>query len=146
MRLNDAHDLRDGVLTDLALRVASGSPVDVSMGYVHVIWQGDANSLALAALARTAAPEAYIVNVAGPDVLRVSDLAQGLAQRLGARVELTGTEAPDALLNDSARMRSLLGDTLLPLDTLLDWVADWVARGGRLLGKPTAFEKRDGHF
>ena len=146
VRLNYAHDLRYGVLTDLALRIASGSPVDVSMGYVNVIWQGDANSLALAALARTAAPEPYIVNVAGPDVLRVSDLAQGLAQRLGARVELTGIEAPDALLSDSARMRSLLGDALLPLDTLLDWVADWVARGGRLLGKPTAFERRDGRF
>jgi hypothetical protein len=43
-------------------------------------------------------------------------------------------------------MRTLLGDPLLPLDTLLDWVADWTSRGGRLLGKPTKFERRDGRF
>jgi hypothetical protein len=43
-------------------------------------------------------------------------------------------------------MRTLLGDPLMPLDTLLDWVAEWVARGGRLLGKPTKFERRDGRF
>jgi hypothetical protein len=36
--------------------------------------------------------------------------------------------------------------TLLPRETLLDWVADWVRRGGTLLGKPTNFERRDGRF
>jgi len=40
----------------------------------------------------------------------------------------------------------LLDRPLLPVDTLLDWVADWVARGGPLLDKPTGFEKRDGKF
>jgi hypothetical protein len=43
-------------------------------------------------------------------------------------------------------MRELLPDPLLPLDTLLDWTAEWVASGGRLLGKPTSFERRDGRF
>lgn len=146
VRLNYAHDLRYGVLTDLATRIAAGQPVDVTMGWVNVIWQGDANALALAALARVAAPEPYIVNVAGPAVLRVADLARGLAERLGMRVALGGTETPDALLSDATRMTSLLGDPLLPVDTLLDWVADWVAHGGRLLGKATKFERRDGRY
>jgi len=35
---------------------------------------------------------------------------------------------------------------MMPLDTLLDWVAAWIRRGGHLLGKPTSFEKRDGRF
>jgi len=146
VRLNYAHDLRYGVLTDLATRIVAGEPVDLAMGYVNVIWQGDANSFALAALARASAPEPFVVNVAGPDVLRVADLAQALATRLGRPARLTGAEANDALLSDSTRMRMLLGDTLMPLDTLLDWVADWVSRGGRLLGKPTKFERRDGRF
>jgi hypothetical protein len=30
--------------------------------------------------------------------------------------------------------------------TMVDWVAEWVARGGRALGKPTKFEVRDGRF
>jgi nucleoside-diphosphate-sugar epimerase len=146
VRLNYAHDLRYGVLTDLAVRIAAASPIDVSMGYVNVIWQGDANVAALAALAHASTTEPFIVNVAGPTVLRVADLARELAARLDRRVELTGTEAPDALLSDATRMLTLLHEPLLPVETLLDWVADWVSRGGRLLGKPTKFERRDGRF
>jgi nucleoside-diphosphate-sugar epimerase len=146
VRLNYAHDLRYGVLTDLATHILAGEPIDLAMGYVNVIWQGDANALALAALAQASAPEPFIVNVAGQDVLRVADLARALADRLGRPVQLTGRETDDALLSDSTRMRTLLADPLLPLDTLLDWVADWVSRGGRLLGKPTKFERRDGRF
>jgi nucleoside-diphosphate-sugar epimerase len=146
VRLNYAHDLRYGVLTDLATRVVRKQPIELSMGYVNVIWQGDANALALATLARAAAPEPFIVNVAGPQPLRVADLARSLAERIGAQPLFTGSEGPDALLSDSTRMRDVLADPLLPLDTLLDWVADWVARGARLLDKPTAFEKRDGRF
>jgi hypothetical protein len=116
------------------------------MGYVNVIWQGDANAVALAALARATAPEPFVVNVAGPETLRIARLSVALAERLGVQPFFIGTEAPDALLSNGSRMRDVLADSLLPLDTLLDWVADWVARGGRLLGKPTAFEKRDGTF
>jgi nucleoside-diphosphate-sugar epimerase len=146
VRLNYAHDLRYGVLTDLAARIAARQPLDLAMGYVNVIWQGDANALALAALARAAAPDPWIVNVAGPDVLRVADLAAALGDRMGQAPILVGAEASDALLSRSGRMRDLLDDPLLPLETLLDWVAHWVARGGPLLGKPTGFEKRDGRF
>jgi nucleoside-diphosphate-sugar epimerase len=146
VRLNYAHDLRYGVLTDLAARVLRREPISLAMGYVNVIWQGDANALALAALARAASPDPYVVNVAGPGVLRVADLARALGCRLDIDVELTGMEAPDALLSNGTRMRELLGDPLLSVETLLDWVADWVGRGGPLLGKPTAFERRDGRF
>jgi nucleoside-diphosphate-sugar epimerase len=146
LRLNYAHDLRYGVLTDLAAKLARHEPIDVAMGYVNVIWQGDANALALAALTRAAAPEPYVVNVAGPQMLRVADLARQLAVRLGVDARLQGEEAPDALLSNSTRMHELLGDPLLPTDTLLDWVAEWIKVGGRLLGKPTSYEKRDGKF
>ena len=146
VRLNYAHDLRYGVLTDVATRIFNREPVDVRMGYVNVIWQGDANARALAALGLAAAPEAYVVNVAGPETLRVADLARSLGDRLGIAPILTGDEAPDALLSNASRMTDLLADPLLPLDTLLDWVASWVRDGGRLLGKPTRFEGRDGRF
>ena len=146
VRLNYAHDLRYGVLTDLALRVWRREPVPVAMGYVNVIWQGDANALALAALAHAAAPEPYIVNVAGPEILRVMDLARALGDRFGREPTFVGEEGTDALLSQSTRMRELLDHALLPRETLLDWVADWVRRGGPILGKPTSFERRDGRF
>jgi nucleoside-diphosphate-sugar epimerase len=146
VRLNYAHDLRYGVLTDLALRVARREPIDLAMGYVNVIWQGDANAFALAALARAATPDPFVVNVAGPETLRVADLARALGERLGTEPVFTGTEGADALLSDASRMRELLDHPLLPVTTLLDWVASWVRGGGPLLGKPTSFERRDGRF
>jgi nucleoside-diphosphate-sugar epimerase len=146
VRLNYAHDLRYGVLTDLALRVARGEPIDLAMGYVNVIWQGDANAFALAALARAAAPDPFVVNVAGPETHRVADLARALGERLGVEPVLTGTEGTDALLSDASRMGELLDHPLMPVGTLLDWVAGWVRGGGPLLGKPTSFERRDGRF
>jgi dTDP-4-dehydrorhamnose reductase len=146
VRLNYAHDLRYGVLTDLALRVARGEPIDLAMGYVNVIWQGDANVFALATLAKASAPEPFVVNVAGLETHRVADLARALGERLGVEPVLAGAEGTDALLSDASRMRELVDHPMLPLDTLLDWVAAWVRAGGPLLGKPTGFERRDGRF
>jgi nucleoside-diphosphate-sugar epimerase len=146
VRLNYAHDLRYGVLTDLALRIVNDEPIDLRMSCVNVIWQGDANALALSALARATSPEPYIVNVAGRDVPCVEDLAKALGARLGKTPTFTGQAAHDSLLSNSSRMQELLGDPLLPAETLLDWVAEWVSNGGRLLGKPTNFERRDGQF
>jgi nucleoside-diphosphate-sugar epimerase len=146
VRLNYAHDLRYGVLTDIATRVARGAPVNVSMGYVNVIWQGDANAFALASLARASAPEPYVVNVAGQETLRVADLARDLADSLGVELRVEGEEAPDALLSNASRMRELLHAPLMPPSILLSWVAGWIAGGRALLDKPTGFEQRDGRF
>ncbi|MEP7002018.1 MAG: NAD-dependent epimerase/dehydratase family protein [bacterium] len=146
VRLNYAHDLRYGVLTDLAMRLLHHERIDLRMSYVNVIWQGDASALALAALVRASAPEPYIINVAGPQILRVADLARALASLLGFEPIFSGEEATDALLSNASRMHELLPDPLLPLETLLEWVAAWVRTGGRLLGKPTGFERRDGRF
>jgi nucleoside-diphosphate-sugar epimerase len=146
VRLNYAHDLRYGVLTDLAVTLLKGEPVHLSMAHVNVIWQGDANAYALASLPHAAAPDPYIVNVAGRETLRVAELAQRLAAALGVEPRFEGEEAGDALLSNATRMSELLPGPLLPDDTLIAWVADWVMRGGTLLGKPTKFERRDGKF
>ncbi len=146
-RLNYACALTYGVLTDLAVKVRDGVPIDVTMGAVNVIWQRDANDIALRLLAHAANP-AIAVNVTGLETLRVRDLALALGDRLGRAPTFTGSEAPDALLSDAGALRTRFGDSLalLPLDTLLDWTADWVAQHRPLLGKATKFEVRDGRF
>ncbi len=51
LRLNYAIDLRYGVLLDIATAVYERRPVNLSMGFVNVIWQGDANSMCLRSFA-----------------------------------------------------------------------------------------------
>ena len=145
VRLNYAIDLRYGVLVDLAHRLVTGEAIPLSMGYVNVIWQGDANAQAIRCLELAASPP-FVVNVTGPDRLSVRDAATRLAELLGVTARFEGTEAPDALLSDTTRAQSLFGRPQVATDTLIEWVARWVARGGTRLGKATKFEVRDGRY
>ncbi len=145
IRLNYAIDLRYGVLHDIASKVLAGTPVPVAMGHANVIWQGDANAWTLRALARADA-SCPILNVTGPETVSVRWVAQEFARRFGKEVAFAGTEAPDALLSNAARAFATFGYPSVPLAWMLDRVAEWVARGGRSLGKATKFEVRDGRF
>jgi hypothetical protein len=143
-RLCYACDLRYGVLTDIAARVFAEASVPLQMGYANVIWQGDANDLALRALTQAAA-HAPALNVSGP-IVSVRELALQFAERLGRDVTFDGEEEADALVVNTERLRETLPFHALPLNTLVDWTADWVQRGGRLLGKPTRFDVRSGAY
>ncbi len=145
IRLNYACELRYGVLVDIARRVWAGEPVDVGMGYLNTIWQGDANALTLRAFDHLAAPP-WVVNVTGSERLAVRDLAERFGTLFGKPVRFKGTEPATALLSDARLGSERLGRPRVPVERLLEWIADWVVRGGRSLGKPTHFESRDGKF
>ena len=145
VRLEYAIDMRYGVLHDVAAKVFSGQPVDVTMGHVNVIWQGDANEQALRLLAHCTAP-ARPINVSGPDVISVRWLAAEFGKRFGKEARIAGTEAPTAWLVDSRAAQALLGPARVPLQKMIDWQADWIARGMPSLSKPTHFEARDGKY
>ena len=83
-------------------RVLRREPIDLTMGYFNVIWQADANAMALAALAHTSSPP-FIVNLAGREELSVRETCTELARLLDVDVSFTGREAADALLSNGAR-------------------------------------------
>jgi nucleoside-diphosphate-sugar epimerase len=145
IRLNYAVDLRYGVIVDIAHRIAAGDPVRVDMGYVNVIWQGDANAQAIRALELAASPP-FVVNVTGPERVSVRETALRLGELMGRTPRFEGSEAPDALLSDTSLAQSMFGPPTVPASTLIEWVADWVAGGGTRLGKATKFEVRDGRY
>jgi len=145
IRLEYAIDPRYGVLHDVGRKVFAGQPVDVTMGHVNVIWQGDANEQALRLLAHCTVPSTPL-NVSGPEVVSVRWLAAEFGKRFGKAAVITGKEAPTAWLVDTRASRELLGAPSIPLARMIDWQADWIARGGASLGKPTHFESRDGKY
>jgi len=145
VRLNYAIDMRYGVLHDIASKVRDGEPIDLAMGHVNVIWQGDANAVALRCLARTTRPTTPI-NVTGPETISVRWLAEELGRRLGRAPKLTGSEASAGWVSNAARMVAELGPPRVPLERMMDWTADWLERGMASLGKPTHYEVRDGRF
>src|SRR5438046_10089817 len=79
LRLNYAVELRYGVLVDIAQAVFERHPIDLRMGYVNVIWQGDANSVCLRSLAHCQSPP-FVLNFPGPEVLSVPHVAEHLAR------------------------------------------------------------------
>jgi nucleoside-diphosphate-sugar epimerase len=144
-RLNYAIDMRYGVLHDIATRILQGEPIDVSLGHVNFIWQGDAASQALRCLAHCETPTSPI-NVSGFEVLAVRDLAAELGRRLDRRPILVGTEQPTAWLTDTTQATKLFGRPMVDTERLIAWTADWVKRSMPSLGKPTRYEVRDGRY
>ncbi len=147
-RLFYACDLRYGVVTDIAHKVLHGTPVSLDTAFVNVIWQSDANRLALRALTQAAVPTGdtpVAMNVTGP-IVSVRDIAE----RIGAIADLSpvfsGTPGDDALIANIDQLDARMPYTPLPLDTLCAWAVQWIRDGGRLLNKPTKFEVRDGRY
>lgn len=146
IRLNYAIDLRYGVLADIAYRVQTGQPVDVTTGHANVVWQGYANEVALRSLLHATAPQPFTLNLTGPETASIRRLAHWLGEELDREPILQGQEAPTALLSDASHCHTLFGYPDVPLRTLVQWQADWLRRGLPLSGKPTKFQVRDGRF
>jgi nucleoside-diphosphate-sugar epimerase len=145
IRLNYAIDMRYGVLHDVATRVYAGQPLNLTMGYFNCIWQGDANEFVLRALARCTMPSSAL-NVSGPETISVRWLARAFGEKFGKAPVFSGSEAPNAWLVNASEARRLFGEPRVPLARMIDWTADWIARGLPSLGKDTHFDTRDGAF
>ena len=145
IRLNYSVEFRYGLLVDIAQMVLAGRPVDVTTGYVNVIWQTDAVAHTIQSLELAGSP-AVPINVTGPETLSVRDLAQRFGVALGRPVEISGTEAATAWLNNASHSHRLFGRPLTSVDQMIQWISEWLRQGGETWGKPTGFEKRDGRF
>ncbi|MFM1654159.1 NAD-dependent epimerase/dehydratase family protein [Brevibacillus sp. B_LB10_24] len=144
-RLNYAIDMRYGVLLEIAKAVFEQRPLDLGMGHVNVIWQGDANEMALRCLALCSTPP-RVLNVTGPETASVRWLAGQFADRFGVEPVFVNQEQETALLSNAAKAHQLLGYPRVSLGQMIDWTAEWVAAGGITIDKPTHFQERKGEF
>ncbi|MFO1269349.1 MAG: hypothetical protein U1F67_22900 [Rubrivivax sp.] len=146
VRLSYAIDMRYGVLHDVASAVFEGRPLDLTMGHADVIWQGDANEQALRLLAHCTTPTSPI-NVTGPSTPRCDGWPPSSAAASAAsRCSRARKRRRRRGCSTRAKRSALFGAPRVGIDTMIDWVADWVQRGGASLGKPTHFSTRDGKY
>jgi nucleoside-diphosphate-sugar epimerase len=144
-RLNYAIDMRYGVLHDIATKVWQGTTIDVSLGHVNVIWQGDAAAQALRCLVHCEIPSSPI-NVSGHEILAVRDVAAEFGRHFERAPVFAGKEEPTAWLTDTSQAVKLFGLPVVDTAWLIAWTAEWVARAMPNLGKPTHYEVRDGRY
>ncbi len=145
IRLNYSVEFRYGVPVDLASSILAGKPIDVTTGHANIIWQRDA--VAQSILAHEHASTApFILNVTGPEIYRIRDLAVRLGQLLDREPVFVGEEAPTAWISNASLAHRLFGKPETTLEEMLNWVALWQKANLPTLKKPTGFEKRDGKF
>jgi nucleoside-diphosphate-sugar epimerase len=144
-RLNYAIDMRYGVLLEIAKAVYEQRPIDLTMGHANVIWQGDANEMAIRCLTVCTSPP-QIINVTGPETMSVRWAAGEFAKKFGKEAIFEGTESETALLSNASKSHQLFGYPRVSLRQMIDWVAGWVQSGGTTWNKPTHFQERKGKF
>ncbi len=144
-RLNYANDVTYGVLLEIAKSVRDKKPIDLRMGYVNVIWQGDANEIALRALHHCAFPP-KILNVTGPETVSVRWLANEFGKLLGQTPEFINSEEDTALLSNAAELCRLFGHPKVSLQKMIEVIVAWLNEGGKTINKPTHFQERTGQF
>lgn len=65
---------------------------------------------------------------------------------MGKPVTVEGSEGADAVLSNGQLGHQLFGYPRVSARQMIEWIADWVRKGGASLNKPTHFEVRDGRF
>jgi len=144
-RLNYAIDLRYGVLLEIARSVAEQRPIDLTTGFVNVIWQGDANEIAIRALLHCEVP-AKILNVTGPETVSVKWLAEQFGNILGKTPVFINQVQSTALLSNASLAHQLFGYPRVSLRQMIAMTGAWMQQGGKTLNKPTHFQERNGKF
>ncbi|WP_443936804.1 NAD-dependent epimerase/dehydratase family protein [Pedobacter sp. MW01-1-1] len=144
-RLNYAVDFRYGVVLEIAKSVKAGKPIDLSTENVNVIWQGDANEIAIRSLLHCTNP-AKILNVTGPEILSVRWLAQQFGTFFNIEPKFVNEPVGTALLNNASECHRIFGYPKVTIREIIAITASWLNGGGEEFGKATHFQERGGKF
>ncbi|MGI6073631.1 MAG: NAD-dependent epimerase/dehydratase family protein [Fermentimonas sp.] len=144
-RLNYSNDVSYGILLEIARCVYEGRELNLSMGNVNVIWQKDANEIALRSLLHCEVP-AKILNVTGPETISVRWVAHEFGKIFNKNVHFVSSEENTALLSNAAECFKLFGYPSVTLKQMIELIAKWVIERGKTINKPTHFQERGGKY
>ena len=119
--------------------------MDISTGYLNLIWQPDALNQIIQCLELAQSP-ARPINITGPGVQKVEDLARRFGELFDTEPKFSGTPEETAWLSNASDSQRRFGEPATSVEQMVQWVAAWLKQGGTTHGKPTGFEKRDGKF
>ncbi|MGW3955791.1 NAD-dependent epimerase/dehydratase family protein [Streptomyces sp. NPDC004752] len=139
-----AIDMRYGVLQEIARWVLDGAEIPLETGAVNIMWQGDAINQFARLLRHCEAP-AGPINIGNPELTSVRRIATGFGEAFGVEPRFTGAET-DCLAVNCDKAAELLGNPIVPLNTMINWVAAWTKANKPVHGKPSKFEVRTGRF
>jgi len=144
-RLNYANDTSYGVLLEIGKMVLAKKPIDIRMGNVNVIWQGDANEIALRCLHHCETP-AKVLNVTGPEILSVRWVAEEFGKIFDQKPTFNNQEETTALISNAAECSRLFGYPKVTVKQMITLIAGWLKQGGKILNKDSHFQEREGNF
>ncbi|MEO6733214.1 MAG: NAD-dependent epimerase/dehydratase family protein [Ferruginibacter sp.] len=144
-RLNYANDVTYGVLLEVAKSVKERKPIDLTMGTASVIWQGDANEIAIRCLHHCSVPT-KILNVTGPEIASFRWLAEQFGKMLGVAPIFINEEQSTSFLANAAECFRLFGYPKVTLKQMMELVLEWLNQGGKTLNKPTHYSERKGKY
>ncbi|MBU0952366.1 MAG: hypothetical protein KKH91_06065 [Elusimicrobia bacterium] len=136
-RLAYAQHLAYGVIVDLAKMVLKGENISLSMPYVNLVSQRDANERAIFAFGLCSNPPS-ILNVSGP-IVSVKYILDKLSKLSGKNAKIIDTEPETALvINDNYCVKKF-GAYKDKTDDIIEAAAKWVVNNGEYWDKPTMF-------
>lgn len=144
-RLNYAIDMRYGTLLEIAKMVYEGEPINIANGHMNVIWQGDANDVALRSLLLCQSPP-KILNVTGPETISIRWVAQEFGKMFNKVPVLLNQEEPTSLISNATECHRIFGYPRVSLREMIEMTAEWVRNEGEVSNKPTYFQERSGHY
>jgi nucleoside-diphosphate-sugar epimerase len=136
-RLTYAQHLAYGVIVDLARHILEGREISLSVPYVNLLSQRDANERAIRALEICSNPPSML-NVSGP-VYAVREIAGKLGEMLGRTPILVGEEPELCQVINDTYCVNRFGPYHDTLEEIMTAAVNWVKNDGNHWGKPTKF-------
>lgn len=142
-RIFYAYNREFGVPADIARQIRDGESVDLSTSKVNVIWLDDLMEQMIESMNHGEAP-AKILNLTGPEVHSVREIATKLGKLMGKKPKFKGKPKGANLLADASQATKLFGKPKTSLDEGLEMLAESVMKHEFPLDKPAKWEKRSG--
>ncbi len=126
-------------------KIWNDEPVITDNEYFNISWQGDVNNYTLLSLSECTFPANYL-NITGPEILSVKEVAEEMAEIMGKKVVVKCTGTDRSYLNNAEKSFKLYGKPSVTAKKLIRMQAEWTMQGGKELNIPTHFEVGDGKF